>query len=66
MAEQGQARKRAELSARQWLLVVVAGAVLFVIGGLTQPIGGAFVGLLGLAAAIVGLVGLAWRLLKGR
>lgn len=56
-------KTRRELTAREWLLVIVAGVVLALIG---RAAGVAVVTLVGIIAVWVGLFGLVWRLLKGR
>lgn len=61
MAEKVQTKR--EMTAREWLLVIAAGLVVAVIAA---PLMGAAAIGLGVAIALVGALGLAWRLLKDR
>ena len=60
MTQQGTAG--APWSARQWLVVLLVGLALTVVGYRLSYV----VAAVGLVALTVGVVGLAWRLLKGR
>ena len=60
MAQQG--TQKEPWTARQWLVVFVAGLL---VGVLFHPVNDS-VGAVGFMVATFGAIGLAWRLLKGR